>query len=203
MDGDGGNGQWLTYDQVADVRGTSRDAAIRWVQRRKLRRQPGNDGRVLVLVPPNVVADAGAPRAPQRAPLSDAPDAGDRVPPNAPPDVGEVWRAAIDALREQLVRADAREDELRAALERARAEAQHAKEAVRRAEEAANSAEAGQLQAQAETAVLRADVEAAHRLVTAAQERAAALEQAETERTAERRGQGRWARLRAAWRGEE
>jgi hypothetical protein len=133
---DGGNGQWLTYDQVADARGTSRDAAIRWVQRRRLRRQPGNDGRVLVLVPPNVVADVGAPRAPQRTPRSYAPDTEDCAPPNAPSDTVEVWRAAIDTLRSQLVRGDQREDALRAELEQVRTHARDAEQAARIATDA-------------------------------------------------------------------
>ena len=41
------------------------------------------------------------------------------------------------------------------------------------------------------------EIEAAQRLVTVAQERAEALAKAE----ADRKGRGRWARLRAAWRG--
>lgn len=44
-------GQWWTYDEIAKARGTEKIGAIRWVQRHKWRRQPGNDGLVRVLVP--------------------------------------------------------------------------------------------------------------------------------------------------------
>lgn len=162
MDGDGGNGQWLTYDQVAEARGTSRDAAIRWIQRRRFRRQPGNDGRVLVLIPHNAVEDAGA-RAPQRTPLA-PPDVGDGAPPNAhhnavgdalpnvhhnalpnappsvPHDTTEVWRAAIDTLRSQLIRADQREDVMRAELEQLRSVIRDAEQAARIATDALSAA---------------------------------------------------------------
>jgi hypothetical protein len=111
--------RWLTYDEVADVRGTSRDGAIRWVQRRKLRRQPGNDGRVRVLVPPDILAVA----PPKRAPRTDTPD--------APPAVA-AFETALVVIRE----AHAGElSTLREMLDRARAEtkeAQDAAEAVRR-----------------------------------------------------------------------
>src|SRR5215469_12464778 len=45
------DGQWLTYDEIAAARGTEKVGAIRWVQRHKWRRQPGNDGLVRVLIP--------------------------------------------------------------------------------------------------------------------------------------------------------
>jgi hypothetical protein len=55
-------GRWLTYDEIATVRGTQRVGAIRWVQRRKWRRQPGNDGLVRVLVPPDALPTTLPPR---------------------------------------------------------------------------------------------------------------------------------------------
>jgi Xaa-Pro aminopeptidase len=202
VDGDGGNGQWLTYDQVADVRGTSRDAVIRWVQRRRLRRQLGNDGRVLVLVPPSVVADVGAPRTPQRNPRGDVSGVGDNAPPNAPPDMVEVWRAAIDALRSQLGRADQREDALRAELEQIRVQARDAEETARMAQEAAEAMQTaidelkvGQTLMVDRHATELAQAQEAASIATNALNAARRAEEA-------RKARGLVARLRAAWRGE-
>jgi hypothetical protein len=49
--------RWMTFAELAGARGISKAAAERLVRRHKWRRQPGNDGRVLVLVP----AEATAP----------------------------------------------------------------------------------------------------------------------------------------------
>ena len=51
MNADAGTGRWMTYDELAEVRGIRRIAAVRLVQRYKWRRQAGNDGRARVLVP--------------------------------------------------------------------------------------------------------------------------------------------------------
>lgn len=45
------DGAWLTYRQLAEVRGISPRATVRMTQRHRLRRQPGNDGQVRVWVP--------------------------------------------------------------------------------------------------------------------------------------------------------
>ena len=51
MNDDAGTGRWMTYDELAEVRGIKRIGAVRLVQRYKWRRQAGNDGRARVLVP--------------------------------------------------------------------------------------------------------------------------------------------------------
>jgi chromosome segregation ATPase len=51
VDDDAGTGRWMTYDELAEVRGIKRIGAVRLVQRYKWRRQAGNDGRARVLVP--------------------------------------------------------------------------------------------------------------------------------------------------------
>jgi hypothetical protein len=47
----GTTGRWMTYDELAEMRGIKRIGAVRLVQRYKWRRQAGNDGRARVLVP--------------------------------------------------------------------------------------------------------------------------------------------------------
>jgi hypothetical protein len=44
-------GTWMTYTELAVVRGIKRSGAVRLVQRYGWRRQPGNDGMARVLVP--------------------------------------------------------------------------------------------------------------------------------------------------------
>jgi hypothetical protein len=51
MEDDAGTGRWLTYDELAVVRGIKRSGAVRLVQRLKWRRQAGNDGKARILVP--------------------------------------------------------------------------------------------------------------------------------------------------------
>jgi hypothetical protein len=46
-----GTGRWLTYAELATLRGIKRVGAVRLVQRHKWRRQAGNDGLARVLVP--------------------------------------------------------------------------------------------------------------------------------------------------------
>jgi hypothetical protein len=46
-----GEGKWLTYDEIAQLRGIGRESAIKLVHRTKWRRQKGNDGSARILVP--------------------------------------------------------------------------------------------------------------------------------------------------------
>ena len=52
----GDDSRWMTFAELAKARGISRVSAERLVRRHKWRRQPGNDGRVLVLVPVEALA---------------------------------------------------------------------------------------------------------------------------------------------------
>jgi chromosome segregation ATPase len=84
------NSQWLTYDEIAEARGTEKVGAIRWVQRHKWRRQPGNDGLVRVLVPQEALVRTtlrGQQQSRTVTPLSDGGTAA-------------VFEAALAALRE-------------------------------------------------------------------------------------------------------
>jgi hypothetical protein len=47
----GDDSRWMTFAELAAARGIGRVSAERLVRRHKWRRQPGNDGRVRVLVP--------------------------------------------------------------------------------------------------------------------------------------------------------
>jgi hypothetical protein len=55
MDGTSEDGRWLTYAELAELRGISKASATRMSFRHKWRRQAGNDGTVRVLVPPSAL----------------------------------------------------------------------------------------------------------------------------------------------------
>jgi hypothetical protein len=55
---DAGDGQWMSYAALADVRQITRRAAVRLAQRHRLRRQPGNDGSVRVWVPADMATSS-------------------------------------------------------------------------------------------------------------------------------------------------
>jgi hypothetical protein len=93
MDGTGDGGRWLSYAQLAELRGITKKAAIRMTQRHRWRRQPGNDGTALVWVPE---ADL-TPRQPSRQTPRPAVDA------DAP-----VKDQVIEALRADLTEANRR-----------------------------------------------------------------------------------------------
>lgn len=125
MDNAGDNaGVWLSYSQLAEARAIKRDGARRLAQRHRWRRHVGNDGEARVLVPPEWLPKPGDNR---RDSLRDKPPPG--------PDMAGVVTAlqgAVDTLRQQLGRAEARSD----AAERAAREAREAAEALRRADAA-------------------------------------------------------------------
>jgi hypothetical protein len=114
----------------------------------------------------------------------------------------EVWRAAIDALRSQLGRADQREDALRAELEQIRVQARDAEETARMAQEAAEAMQTaidelkvGQTLMVDRHATELAQAQEAASIATNALNAARRAEEA-------RKARGLVARLRAAWRGE-
>jgi hypothetical protein len=81
----------MTYDQLAEARHISRRAAVRMTQRQRLRRQPSNDGHVLVWVPRDMLSPS------QRTSRSD--DGGDDA--SAVARDGNGLLAALAALPEQ------------------------------------------------------------------------------------------------------
>jgi hypothetical protein len=160
------------------------------------------DGFARILVPPewaliarDIAPDKG--KQPAVQPEAVAPDLAGVV---------AALQGAVDTLRQQLVRADARADELRAEYDQVRADAQEARQEVgtlRLAAAAEQSrAEALRERLDASEARARAAEQAAEQArehVREAETAIAKLRQVEETR----RGQGRWARLRAAGRGEE
>ena len=128
----------MTYAELGEVRGTSPASAKRLVQRHRWGRQIGNDGVTRVTVPLSALATSAKPAqikeksvAPDKeamSPATGAPapvtpvavidDVADDVTPVVIP-ATDVLARAVEALREQLAKADQREE-----LERRRAEHQ-------------------------------------------------------------------------------
>jgi hypothetical protein len=143
--------RWMTYAEIADMRGCSRAAAERWTQRQKLRRQPGNDGKTLVLVAPNVVEQAHPRRVPRADPADITPALAAFE--QALTTIREAHASEVAALRE----AHAGETStLREQLEQARAEAIAALE---RAEARADAADAAAQAAQDAAEAIRRERE--------------------------------------------
>ena len=240
---DGEDGRWMTYAELATIRGIDRQSAARLSWRRHWRRQKDNHGTLRVFVPIEWQDGSGdASRDEPREPSRDVSRDISRV--------IEPLEAAIALLREQLEGANSRADraerradeaaarldarmkvgdsqreqivaiEAKVAAETARAddlhgrlaEAEQVKEAARkRAHELANrmmrleaEAEEGRETKERLTGLDRLLADAEHRLTEAEQGRRTAQDRLDAQDRAEveRRGKGRWARLRAAWRGE-
>ena len=178
MNDDAGTGRWMTYDELAAMRGIKRIGAVRLVQRYKWRRQAGNDGRARVLVPHDALTKVRGSDAGSDAGQDDADtDAG-----NAAGIAQRVLLAgalaaledAVTTLREQLDVANARAE---------RAEADRADDRLR---------------ADQRVTDLQRDLDAARAGAQAAQDAAEAVRQEDRARKA----RGRWARLRDAWHSE-
>lgn len=222
----GVDSRWLTYAELAEIRRVDKPSAVKLAIRRRWPRRKNNHGTMQVCVPAEwlVPFGAGAPRDMPDAIGSDAPDA---TPPAVPDHTFQAAVASLTAAREEAEkrahraeqRADQerfRADELKERLDRVTAEAaeqrlvaDHARTEVQQAQDAAKRAET-------ETEALRASVDelrggqellaemqaaelaAAQDGARKAEEAAEALRQAEVARKA----RGRWARLRAAWRGD-
>jgi len=112
----------MTYADLAAVRGTSQASAVRLVRRHRWPRQAGNDGVVRVTVPLSFVrkseksatSDNAGPREDMsgatsgQVSLSPGPSA--PVVPGTDPGTIRALEGAIEALREQLAKADQREE---------------------------------------------------------------------------------------------
>ena len=230
-------GVWLTKAEFAERRQISQASADRLIRRQGWRRQPGNDGRVRVLVPEGALGRH--PEGDQRA----APPEGTAAVESVlaalrEAHVGEIGRLTgalgraearadaeraradllltkADGLRAEMVGIEAkltaetaRADDLRGRL----AEAEQVKEAARkRAYELADrmmtleaAEEEGRETKERLTVLDGLLADAERRLAEAEHGRRTAQERldAQDRSEVERRGKGRWARLRAAWRGE-
>jgi hypothetical protein len=163
-----GNGRWLSYSELATIRGINRASAVKLVQRERWPRSTGNDRSrmVRVLVPDDWLAPAR--EIPPDTVLIIIPAFGRE---------GTGMANALEALREAV-------GVLRDYLAAAMARADTADADRRAAESRASAAERRADAAEARAATLQAEAEAMRRADAA------------------RRGRGRLARLRAAWRGE-
>jgi hypothetical protein len=195
----GTGGRWMTYDELAAMRGIKRIGAVRLVQRYKWRRQAGNDGRARVLVPHDALqpvqgTDAGTSASEPVAPTSAGSAAGN----DASTMLAGALAALEDAvagLREQLDAANGRAERAESAVatERAEVAAERAKaDALRERVEALQAGQELMLDMHAQA------LAAAQDRLERVREAAEGLRQAEQERKA----RGLLARLRAAVRGE-
>jgi septal ring factor EnvC (AmiA/AmiB activator) len=168
--------EWLTYSEIGARLGLNAEAARTRARRAGWRTQPGNDGRTRVLVPDRAL------QHPVDKPGQDRANETDR----------------LTGLVELLTAAEARVSRLEQQLEAERARADEAR------------TEAGQLRA--ELMVTQSDLSARTVQVdeTRSERDQARAEAQKAEQTVEelrradeaRSARGRWARLRAAWRGE-
>jgi hypothetical protein len=144
MDSDTGTGRWMTYDELAEARGMKRSGAVRLVQRKKWRRQAGNDGLARILVPatelPAVPHTSTGTRRPERGGDAGAGTIAAAI---------TALEAAVTTLTDQLSKAEARAEalaragenhaaevgSLRGRLDQAQAEARAAKERAERLEQ--------------------------------------------------------------------
>jgi hypothetical protein len=188
---------WMTKAEFAAARRISLGSANRLIRQRRWERQPGDDGRIRVLVPrpwaEDRVSGGTAPAAALMDPGLEATTGGD-----GSPGIVAASQEELDRLRAELetVRSGRRQAELerdeerqgRIAAERALSEARQQVEQVLEAAAALRKAK--------ETAAAEERAEQITREAAFAQLRRL------TETMAVRRSLGRWARLRLAWRGE-
>lgn len=221
----GEDGRWITYSQLARIRGIGRESAVKLVQRERWRKLAGNDRdrTVRVLVPLEWLR-------PARQELHGTlPEAIGEALPEAIPEVSpqiSAFQIAVEALKgensalrdqvelerdradraeleigrqtERVARTEEQRDQAVADLRAERSRAERA-EAGREGERSRADALRDRLGAtEDELRQARAAADQVRQHATEAEDAVAALRQAEEERKA----RGRWARLRAAWRGE-
>ena len=120
QDDGAGDGQWMTYAELGQHRGISARAAVRMTQRQRLRRQPGNDGKVRIWVPRDMLEPAR--RASQRPVRNDS--AGDET--GAVAAMQAAFQTTLAAKDEVIAAQGSLISELRVNLEDAKAAAQKA-----------------------------------------------------------------------------
>lgn len=205
--------RWMSFEQLARIRGISKLSAAALVRRHGWRRQRDNRGRVIALVPndgpelrraPDHQAD-DAPHHPDYQ-ADQRSDNLTRQPDHPPHAAFETALAAIEAahareihaLRERGDAAQAQADRTLVQLDKAEKRADRAEQAV-----TAERNRADALRERLEAAETRARTaeqaaEQGRQYVREAEDQIEVLRRAD----AERRGKGRWERLRAAWRGQ-
>jgi chromosome segregation ATPase len=208
-----GDGRWMTYADIAKLRGISKASAERLVFRRRWRRQQGNDRILRVLVPLEFLSGdasgdisddaygawAGALANLEKVAtvLREQLDQSNQQTHEANKRA-DVAVALADRTLAQLAEMNARADRAEQSIETERGRAGRAETRADRAEQALSEERARADQAEIALDKLESELEAEKLGSAEVQAAMAELRQAE----ANRRGQGRWARLKAAWRGE-
>jgi len=203
-----GDGRWLTYPELAAVRDIDKPSAIRLASRQKWRRQRDNRRVVRVLVP----SDWLSPRYQSADQSMERPDCDMDQSSDRQKDFAAALAAVQAAHAGEVAALHGQVAGLKALADRSMEQLAEAKIRVESAEIGRKQAE----QALAEERKRADQLELAHDKLESerdvAEERArdaehnkasATLVAEETVRlAAERKARGRWARLRAAWRGE-
>lgn len=179
--------EWLTYAQAAERLGLSPEAVRHRARRAGWRTMPGNDGRTLVLIPDDEVADI-RPRAPVHTPDRTA----DHSPARTPGHDDQIARSNARAER-----ADERADEANKRADGAMALADRTLAALAEANARAERAETGRGEAADQLALARAALDQAQGDARKARGEAEDLRRAE----AARKAKGRLHRAWEAWRG--
>jgi Xaa-Pro aminopeptidase len=198
-------GRWMSYTELADSRGISKKAAQRLTLRHRWRRQPANDGGVLVWVPEGAAAP-GRQTGRQSGALTDRHEGGSDGPDvtlllegankraDAALALADQTLAQLGEATERIQRAEDRADAAQQRADRAEARADAAEKAAEQARTEVQDAHAA---AEALRAAHAADLAAAHAAARLAEEQADALRQAE----AARQARGRLRRTWDGWRG--
>jgi hypothetical protein len=202
-----GEGRWLTYTELAEIRGIGRESAVKLAQRERWRKLSGNspDRTVRVFVPAEWLKPAKGGHIGEGFPegfgelsrlVSDLQDTVAFVRERA--EAAEARADVADAdRRTERARADQAGEDRRAAEVRADAADAERRVALSQVEELQRDRDAARVIAQAAQRAAREEVERAQAEARTAQEAAAALRGADEARKA----RGLPARLWAAWRG--
>jgi len=209
-----GEGRWLTYTELAEIRGIGRESAVKLAQRERWRKLSGNspDRTVRIFVPAEWLKPAKGGHIGEGFPegfgelsrlVSDLQDTVAFVRERAEAaearaDAADADRRTAEARAEaERARADQAEEDRRAAEVRADAADADRRVALSQVEELQRDRDAARVIAQAAQRAAREEVERAQAEARTAQEAAAALRGADEARKA----RGLPARLWAAWRG--
>jgi len=220
--------EWLTYREIGARLGLNVEAVRTRVRRAGWRTQPGNDGRTRVLVPVEVFVEPVRPdedrlnegvnrtegltglvtlltAAEARISRLETQLAAERDRVNEARSEADRLRVEVAEQTTQTAQAKQASTEALAQADTERARANQADANRRTAEGRADMAEADAREARSQTQVAQAGAEKAEHdraaAVAIADEAVRAAEELRQAQTA-RAGQGRWARLRAAWRGD-
>jgi hypothetical protein len=184
--------RWMTFAELATIRGTSKRAAITLIRRHGWRRQRDNQNRVIALVPLTwaVTEPAGQAHGEAHRETHTAPH-------NEP--TGQAHAAAFEtalaAIREAK---DSEIATLHGVIEGLRSSISRAEDRAARAEVAAGGERAKADALRDDLSLVRAALDQTQAEARDALRRAEAVERAD----ADRKARGLVARLRAAWRGK-